>query len=99
MYKESNVSAYKAQVNSIATPSSKESIPIHKVHKIPALTSSRLNQPIMYTFDIFIRAAVEIQRCYRGYKSRRNYFHELTKGCYPPVKSHYEFTHRFIIPL
>ena len=35
--------------------------------------SQRLAKPIMYVFDIFVRAAIEIQRISRGYFSRKKY--------------------------
>ena len=42
--------------------------------------SSKLKRPIIFEFDLYVRAATEIQRVYRGYHSRKingGLFHKM----------------------
>ena len=35
--------------------------------------SAKLKKPVLFDFDIYVTAATEIQRHFRGYRSRKDY--------------------------
>lgn len=52
----------------------KGTIDVRRSQQMRLRSQKLVSKPIMYDFDIFIRAALEIQRVYRGFRTRKAAF-------------------------